>query len=200
MAQRLKRLLQCRRPRFDPWVRKIPWRRKWQPTPIFLPGESYEGRSLVGYSPWGHKQLDTTEHFHFHCQCHSIILTGNPMDGVAWWATVHGVAKESDTTLWLSKNSSWQCYPITYTWRSLPHPTIVWCCCYGFVKTTVFCQKHEYTNTHVSPGLAVSSYQVLYRWNEQMLWGFEPNTLNGITEGVAGPLEASCLDQRGCWS
>ena len=46
---------------FDPWVRKIPWRRAWQPTPVFLPGESHGQRSLVGYSPWGHKELDTTE-------------------------------------------------------------------------------------------------------------------------------------------
>ena len=41
--------LQCKRPRFDPWVMKIPWRREWQPTPIFLPGESHGQRSLVGY-------------------------------------------------------------------------------------------------------------------------------------------------------
>ena len=62
--------LECRRPGFDPWVRKIPWRRKWQPTPVFLPGESHAGRSLVGYSPWGRKESDTTErlHFHFHFQ------------------------------------------------------------------------------------------------------------------------------------
>ena len=53
--------LQCGRPGFDPWVRKIPWRRKWQPTPVFLPGESHEWRSLVGYSPWGCKESDTTE-------------------------------------------------------------------------------------------------------------------------------------------
>ena len=49
---------QCRkqkRRRFDPWVAKIPWRRKWHPTPVFLPGESHGQRSLVGYSPWGHK-------------------------------------------------------------------------------------------------------------------------------------------------
>ena len=42
-------------------VRKIPWRRKWQPTPVFLPGESHGQRSLAGYSPWGHKELDMTE-------------------------------------------------------------------------------------------------------------------------------------------
>ena len=45
--------LQCRRPRFDPWVRKIPWRREWQPTLVFLPGEFHGQRSLVSYSPVG---------------------------------------------------------------------------------------------------------------------------------------------------
>ena len=44
----------CRRLRFNPWVRKIPWRKKkWQPTPVLLPGKSHGQRSLVGYSPWG---------------------------------------------------------------------------------------------------------------------------------------------------
>ena len=46
-------------------VRKIPWRRKWQPTPIFLPGESQGQRSLVGYSPWGRKESDMTKQLHF---------------------------------------------------------------------------------------------------------------------------------------
>ena len=60
----------CRRPRFIPWVRKIAWRRKWQPTPVHLPGESHGWRSLVGYSSWGRKESDRTEglHFHFHFQ------------------------------------------------------------------------------------------------------------------------------------
>ena len=52
---------QCRRRRFYPWAGKTPWRRKWQPTPVFLPGESHGQRSLAGYSPWGHKESDTTE-------------------------------------------------------------------------------------------------------------------------------------------
>ena len=50
-----------KRHRFDPWIRKIPWRRAWQPTPVFLPGESHGQKSLAGYSPWGHKELDMTE-------------------------------------------------------------------------------------------------------------------------------------------
>ena len=58
--------LQCRRPGFNPWVGKIPWRRKWQSTPVLLPGKSHGRRSLVGYSPWGQKELDTTERLHFH--------------------------------------------------------------------------------------------------------------------------------------
>ena len=47
---------------FSPWVGKIPWRRKWQPTPGFLPGKFHEQGSLAGYSPWGCKESDMTEH------------------------------------------------------------------------------------------------------------------------------------------
>ena len=47
---------------FNLWVRKILWRRKWPPTPVFLPGKSHGQRSLMGYSPWGCKELDTTGH------------------------------------------------------------------------------------------------------------------------------------------
>ena len=52
---------QCRRLGFDPWFRKIPWRRAWQPTPVFLPGESHGQRSLVGYNPWSCTELDMTK-------------------------------------------------------------------------------------------------------------------------------------------
>ena len=58
--------LQCRRPGFAPWVGKIPWRREWQPTPVFLPREFHGQRRLAGYSPWGPKESDTTERLHFH--------------------------------------------------------------------------------------------------------------------------------------
>ena len=51
----------CKRHGFDPWVGTIPWMRKWQSTPVFLPGESHGQRSLVGYSPGGHKESDMTE-------------------------------------------------------------------------------------------------------------------------------------------
>ena len=53
--------LQSRRSGFNPWTWKIPWGREWQPTPVFLPGESHGQRSLAGYSPQDHKESDTTE-------------------------------------------------------------------------------------------------------------------------------------------
>ena len=52
----------------ETWVRALGWedpqRRKWQPTPVFLPGKSYGQRSLAGYHPWGHEESDITEHIH----------------------------------------------------------------------------------------------------------------------------------------
>ena len=56
---------QCGRPGFNPRVGKIPSRREWQPTPVFLLGEFHGQRSLEGYSPWGHKESDTTERLTF---------------------------------------------------------------------------------------------------------------------------------------
>ena len=51
-------------PGVNPWVGKISWKRKWQPTPVFLPGKSHGWRNLVGYSPRGHKESDMTEQLH----------------------------------------------------------------------------------------------------------------------------------------
>ena len=56
----------CRRHGFNPWVKKMPWRRKWQPTPIFLPIKSHGQRSRVGYSSKGSKESDMTEHAQKH--------------------------------------------------------------------------------------------------------------------------------------
>ena len=80
-------------------------RRQWQTTPVLLPGESHGQRSLVGCSPWGLEELDTTEQLHFHfslscigegngnplqCSC-----LENPKDGGAWWAAIYGVAQHN---------------------------------------------------------------------------------------------------------
>ena len=68
-------ICQCRRHGFGPWVGKIPWIRKWKPTPIFSPGKSHGQRSLAGYKPWGHKESDTTERTHTHLVIQSSQLT-----------------------------------------------------------------------------------------------------------------------------
>ena len=67
--------LPCRRPGFNPCVRKIPWRRNWQPTPVLLPGESHGQRSLAGYSSRGREEADTTEQLSLHfTSSHSLLL------------------------------------------------------------------------------------------------------------------------------
>ena len=92
------------------------WRRKWQPTPVLLPGKSHGQRSLVGYHPWGGKESDTTEWLHFHF---SLLCIGegngnplqcscleNPRDRGACWAAVSGVAQSRTWLKWLSSSSS----------------------------------------------------------------------------------------------
>ena len=91
-------------------------RRQWHPTPVLLPGKSHGRRNLVGCSPWGHEESDTTEQLHFHfslscigeengnplqCSC-----LENPRDGGAWWAAVCGVAQSRTRLKRLSNSSS----------------------------------------------------------------------------------------------
>ena len=57
---------------FNPWVRKIPWSRKWQPAPVVLPGKFHGWRHLMGYSPWGHKELGRTKS-HTHTHAHILV-------------------------------------------------------------------------------------------------------------------------------
>ena len=61
VVQAVKNLPAGRRHGFHPWVRKIPWRRAWHPTPVFLPGESHGQRGLVDHSPWGHEESHSLE-------------------------------------------------------------------------------------------------------------------------------------------
>ena len=95
LAQRVKICLQCRRPGFDLWIGRIPWRREWQHSPVFFPGESHGQRSQEGCGPWDGKELDTTEQLtgegngntlHYSC-------LENPVDGGVWYAAVHGISK-----------------------------------------------------------------------------------------------------------
>jgi len=91
-------------------------RRQWHPTPVLLPGKSHGRRSLVGCSPWGRYESDSTERLHFHF-LHSCIGEGNvnplhcsclenPRDGGAWWAAVYGVAQSRTRLKRLSSSSS----------------------------------------------------------------------------------------------
>ena len=57
-----------------PFLLEMPWRRQWHPTPVLLPGKSHGRRSMVGYSPWGHKELDKTEWLHFHFHFFNVLL------------------------------------------------------------------------------------------------------------------------------
>ena len=84
-----------KRHRFDRWVGKILWSRKWQPTPVFLPGKFHGQRSLAGYSPYGHILLDSTEHTRTH-----ILVTGPTKQVTAQWnksdrerQTLHDLSK-----------------------------------------------------------------------------------------------------------
>ena len=109
--------LQCRRPGFDSWVGQIPWRRKWQPTPVFLPGKSNGPRSLVGCRPWGRKESDTTERLHFHF--HFRVYAQEWDCWVIWWFYSQFL-KESPYHLpkWLHQHSHQQCKSIPFS----PHP------------------------------------------------------------------------------
>ena len=92
------------------------WRRQWHPTPVLLPGKSHGQRSLVGCSPWGRYELDTTEQLHFHFSLSCIgggngnplqySCLENPRDGGAWWAAVYGVAQSRTRLKRLSSSSS----------------------------------------------------------------------------------------------
>ena len=109
--------------------RQINWRRQWHPTPVLLPGKSHGQRSLVGCSPWGRQESDTTERLHFHfslscigegngnplqCSC-----LENPRDRGAWWAAVSGVTQSQTRLKQLSSSSSSSSRQINASSRTL---------------------------------------------------------------------------------
>ena len=98
------------------WLQLEAWRRQWHPTPVLLPVKSHGQRSLVGCSPWGPYESDTTERlpFHFSLSCFGegngnllqCSCLENPRDGGAWWAAVYGVTQSQTQLKWLSSSSS----------------------------------------------------------------------------------------------
>ena len=89
VAQMVKNLSAVQETGFDPWVGKIPWRREWLPTPVFLPGEFHEQRSPVGYSPRDHKESETTEQLNFHelFMATSFIIISRPFSNLCCTTT-----------------------------------------------------------------------------------------------------------------
>ena len=118
-------LLSCATRRFLRTSRYVMRRRQWHPTPVLLPGKSHGRRSLIGYSPWGREESDTTKHLHFHFSL-SCIGEGNgiplqcsclesPRDGRAWWAADYGSAQSQTRLKRLSSSSSR--YVVMKPWR-----------------------------------------------------------------------------------
>ena len=153
-------------------------RRQWHPTPVLLPGKSHGRRSLVGCSPWGHKESDTTERLHFHF---SLSWTGegngnplqcscleNPRDGGAWWAAVHGVAQSRTRLKRLSSSSN---SSSSLTFRSLMHMELssvysVWECS-NFILLHVpvpFSHHHLVKNCVFPTGYSCLPY---HRWTDR---------------------------------
>ena len=89
-------ICQCKRPerrRFQPWVQKIPWRREWLPTPVFLPGESHGQRSLAGYSPRGCKESDMTDGL----STHTLQQFCFPKVTLGFWSYQLGILTDKNT-------------------------------------------------------------------------------------------------------
>ena len=88
----------CKIHRFSSWVGKILWRRKWQPTPVFLLGESHGQRSLAGYCPWGRKESDTAEHAHILLYIHTFKRITTSVQGhllLLRWGSSHLLSAEN---------------------------------------------------------------------------------------------------------
>ena len=117
MAQWWRIHLKCGRCGFDPWVGKMSWRKKWQPTPVFLPGKFHGQRSLAGYSPWGCKESDTTEWLKQHGVLQTFwILVSWPPISIALEKkkkpTSRLIVTTSNLFIALCQHSFWECWHV----------------------------------------------------------------------------------------
>ena len=102
---------------FDPWVRKIPCRREWQPTPACWPVESHGQRSLVGYSPWGRRESDTTERLRTHARVNKASMQTVLSMSLAWFSVlIHSNSKPFKFQNFLSSGSLWLQPPLECPW------------------------------------------------------------------------------------
>ena len=146
MFFKLIKLLRCWRPRSYPCVRKIPWKRKWQPTPVFLPGEFHRQGILAGYSPWGRRDLDTTERLSFslltECLCSlkiHILKPSSQYDGIC--------RQDIGEDNWFTRvESSWE--GLMPVWRNSREPS----CPFQHVRTQQedgnLCTRKKVLNRH----------------------------------------------------
>ena len=152
------------------------WRRKWQPTPVFLSGESQGRGSLVDCRLWGHEESDMTERLHFHfslscigegndnplrCSC-----LENPRDGGAWWAAVYGVAQSWTRLKRLSSSSSYDIkfslwYTLTINFTSRSDVSWVFLSYVFFFDFTLFELKHKHREINFSSCM-IFTYMWLY--------------------------------------
>ena len=133
------------------------WRRQWHPTPVLLPGKSHGRRGLVGCSPWGRYESDTTGQLHFHFSL-SLIGEGNdnplqcsclenPRDGGAWWAAIYGIIQSRTQLKWLS-SSSRAC--------SNSCPSSQWC--HPIISSSVVCFSSHLQSFPASRSFPVSQF------------------------------------------
>ena len=153
--------LQCRRPRFDPWVGKIPWWREGQPTLVFLPGEAHGQRSLVDYNQWECKGSDTTErlalslHVTHTCTYVCVYMTRVFMymcHNICLYAYTHTTWEEHKVSLWF-----WYSKPLHYTssCSSLGdrhiHSFVLWC---------------YFRSSHTHFQIKRSSHDLIWCWDQ----------------------------------
>ena len=136
------------------------WRRQWHPTPVLLPGKSHGRRNLVGCSPWGHYESDTTEWLHFHFSLSHIGEgNGNPLqcsclenlrDRGTWWTAIYGVTQGWTQLKWLSSILIAALFTIAKIWKQLKCPLIdkwikkIWYIYYSVIKkgwNVAFCDN-----------------------------------------------------------
>ena len=199
--------LQRGRPGFNPWVRKIPWRRAWQSTRVFLPGGSHGQRTLVGYSPWGHDWVTNTFTFTQLLKLLISLLKSLHIRG-------YGFRVWQKTWVSLLKSVLEKC---EVSHQSYIHHMNIWV--YECIELCVCVYIYIHTHTYRSEK-AMAPHSSTFAW--KIPWTEEPGglqsmgslesdttewlhfnfSLSCIGEGNGNPLQYSCLEnpkERGAW-
>ena len=150
--------------RVDPWVGKIPWRRKWQPTPIFLPGEFHGQKSLSGYCPWSLKESDTAERlntFPLHFQSDLINRTKSLRDSVRY-EFISIIINVKPHPMYIYIQYIQYIYNI-YTVYTIYMQYIQYICMYVYIHTYIYIYIvyiHIYMYTYIYTYICICTYIV----------------------------------------